>query len=125
MPSDNEKPKTGKSDGHWDLHSSPQARPVFTDDDEALAFVENADPTQIAALDISTLKTLLQAMFCGFTGDDEEIAIVKLIRHSKSTTVRSLVSQKGFSVDDFDSEVDGDEWDQLVVEFERHGVAVP
>lgn len=73
-------------------------------------------------LSLSRLKALLRLLFNGTTGNTEERAINKLIECLPSTKLDNLLREPGFSVDDFDSEVDGAEWDQLVRIFTRKGV---
>ena len=56
-------------------------------------------------------------------GDDDERAILKLLRCQSTQRLQQLVAMPGMSVDDFDDSVDGSEWDQLEALFNANGIS--
>ncbi len=93
------------------------------DDDATRIFIRNSSCRDLQLLTMDEIKQLLRNMFSGFTGDDDERMINKLIECLDSDTVQHLVQERGFSVSDFDDEVDGSEWRQLVRIFQSKGVS--
>ncbi len=61
-------------------------------------------------------------MFSGSCGDDDEDAILKLLRCQSRTRLKELVTMPRMSVDDFDDNVDGDQWDDLEALFNANGI---
>lgn len=94
------------------------------DDDATRIFIRNSSCLDLQLLTMDEIKQLLRNMFSGSTGDDDERMINKLINCLDSETVQKLVRERGFSVSDFDDEVDGSEWDQLKRIFRSKGVSV-
>jgi DNA-directed RNA polymerase subunit N (RpoN/RPB10) len=94
------------------------------DDDATRLFIRNSSCRDLQLLSMDEIKQLTRNMFSGFTGDADERMINKLIDCLDSDTVQRLVEERGFSVSDFNDEVDGSEWSQLVRIFRSKGVSV-
>lgn len=94
------------------------------DDDAALVYIERYSCRFLKELSVEDARVLLWKLFRGSTGDREERAINKVVDCLSAQKVKKLVRTNGFSVDDFDGEVDGSEWDQLEGIFRRKGVRV-
>lgn len=59
------------------------------------------------------VRQLLVNLFEGDTHDEDEHAILRLIRCLPCGRVRDLMQRRGLSYEEFDDEVDGSEWDEL------------
>ena len=94
------------------------------DDDATRLFVNEVDCSVIARLPEGDIRQLVLNLFDGFTGDDDERAILKIMNCLDCAQIRSLVRRGGMSAEDFDDEVDGEEWDTLEQRFVACGVAV-
>ena len=81
---------------------------VVFDDDDARAFIERHEG-KLHLLLPSSATRLLQHLFSGNTTDTDEEAIIALIEELPPATVQAL----DFTLEDYDDEVDGDEWDTL------------
>ncbi|XXY17580.1 hypothetical protein WME88_56065 [Sorangium sp. So ce216] len=82
------------------------------DDDATRLFIQNTSKAKLGALSINDIVTLCKNMFSGSCGDEDEAAIIRLISAQDLCKVKKILQSK-ISVDDFDDNVDGEEWDQL------------
>ena len=82
------------------------------DDDATRLFIKNTQGSKLALLSISDIVTLCKNLFDGFTGDDDEAAIIQLLKVQDPCKVQNILAYH-IKFDEFDDEVDGDEWDQL------------
>lgn len=94
------------------------------DDDASRLFINSNDPATLNSLAIHDICTLVRNMFSGSCSDDDELAILRLLSSIDCARVRQLVTFPGMSVDDFDDNVDGSEWDRLERLFQRCGIRV-
>jgi hypothetical protein len=74
-------------------------------------------------LALSSVRQLVLNLFSGSCGDDDEDAILKLLRCQSRQRLQQLVAMPRMSVDDFDDNVDGGQWDQLEALFNANGIA--
>jgi hypothetical protein len=58
-------------------------------------------------------------MFSGGTGDDDEQHIIAVMNCLPLCRIVQILNMADMSIDDFDDEVDGDEWDELLTIFEN------
>lgn len=93
------------------------------DDDASREYVWTHDPAHLNALPIEQVRQLVLNMFSGSCGDDDEQAILRLLRAQSGARVHQLIAMAGMSVEDFDDNVDGDEWDELESLFASHGIS--
>lgn len=93
------------------------------DDDTTRRFIAQSDCGSLRQLSPADRRQLLLNLFRGYTGDEDEAAIVKLVRCLTCEQRRALVRMPGMSVSDFDDEVDGAEWQQLRRLFQQCGIA--
>lgn len=93
-------------------------------DDTTRRFVRLASCETLQRLSLSQVRLLLRNLFSGHTGDDDEQAILKLVRCQSCDRRRALVRMAGLSVSDFDDEVDGAEWRELRRLFQQCGITV-
>lgn len=56
---------------------------------------------------------LIKEMLSGFTGDNDEQAIIDLLKFSKNDDLRIIFGPGGVNINDLNSDVHGAEWDQL------------
>jgi hypothetical protein len=94
------------------------------DDDASRLFINSNAPSTLNSLSLHDIATLIQNMFKGSCGDDDEQAIIRLLSCIDCGRVRQLVARPGFSVDDFDDNVDGAEWARLKQLFRNCGIVV-
>lgn len=94
------------------------------DDDASRLFINTNTPSTLNSLSLNDIATLIHNMFQGSCGDDDEQAIIRLLTCIDCQRVRQLVSWRGFSVDDFDDNVDGAEWTRLKQVFQHCGIPV-
>lgn len=92
------------------------------DDDASRAYINRAACAELRAITLQGIQQLLRNLFEGRTGDADEQAINKLIQCMDPARVRELVRQPGYSVDEFDDEVDGSEWRVLREYFRSIGI---
>jgi hypothetical protein len=92
------------------------------DDDASRLFVNRLDCNALSLLSVSAIAQLIRNMFAGSCGDDDEDAILKLLRCLSGDTIRLLVREPGLSLEKFDYNFDGDQWDSLEVLFHQHGL---
>lgn len=83
------------------------------DDNTSRRLINTAPQQVLGALELVHLKPIIQAMFDGDTGDEDESAIVRLMQSLSCERRRALTNEQGFSRSEFDDEVDGPEWDDL------------
>lgn len=86
---------------------------VPVDDDCARAVIEHGFHTGVS--DLTRLNVLLDALISGVTGDDDEAAIVRLLL-DVPTYAKSLDAKR---LNDALSDVDGEEYEQLLVALRR------
>jgi hypothetical protein len=94
------------------------------DDDASRLFVNNRRCQQLGALDIRHVRQLVLNMFSGSCGDDDEDAILKLLRCQDCPRLHQLVAMSGTKVGDFDYNFDGDQWDDLEALFAACGIVL-
>jgi hypothetical protein len=92
------------------------------DDDGSRVFVKNHSCAQLGQLSMSSVRQLVLNMFSGACGDDDEDAILKLVRCQSKARLQQLVTMPRMSVEDFDDNVDGDQWDDLEAHFNANGI---
>lgn len=92
------------------------------DDDATRLFINNSDCATLNALELSDIRQLTLNMFSGSTGDEDENAIIRLIQCLPCSKRRALTLRPDMSYDDFDDEVDGEEWDRLDQLFRNCGI---
>jgi hypothetical protein len=71
---------------------------------------------------MASVRQLVLNLFTGSCGDDDERAILKLLGCQSAQRLQQLVGMPRMSVDDFDDNVDGSEWDALEDLFHRNGI---
>lgn len=82
------------------------------DDDATCEFIKNTTDYKLAQLSINDIVTLCKNLFDGSTGDDDEACIIRLMKVQDPCKVQNILVHH-ISMEDFDDEVDGDEWDEL------------
>lgn len=92
------------------------------DDDATRMFINTSDCSTLNALNLNDVRQLMLNMFEGDTLDDDENAILKLIRCLPCSRIRELTTLPGMSFEDFDDVVDGSEWDLLERKFYSCGI---
>lgn len=92
------------------------------DDDATREYIAQTPCATLNSLPLDDIKTLLQNLFDGPTLDEDERAIITLIKCLTPARVQELVAEPGFSVSDFDDEVDQEEWTELRHIFGSMGV---
>lgn len=95
------------------------------DDETTRLFINTASCGTLNALRLSDIRTLMLNLFSGATDDDDENAIVHLIECLPCSKRRALTELSDMSYDDFDDEVDGEEWDRLEQLFRNCGITEP
>ena len=70
-------------------------------------------------LDPPTKVLLIKEMQSGFTGDDDERAILNLLEFSTHADIETMFSPGGLDPDDLDSDFQGDEEDELRAFYDR------
>ena len=93
------------------------------DDDGSRQFINTHSCATLGQLALGSVRQLVLNLFSGSCGDDDEQAILKLLRCQSTQRLQQLVAMPGMSVDDFDDSVDGGEWDQLEALFNANGIA--
>ena len=92
------------------------------DDDGSRQFVKDHSCAQLGQLSMSSVRQLVLNMFSGMCGDDDEDAILMLIRCQSKARLQQLVTMPRMSVEDFDDNVDGPQWDELEAHFNANGI---
>jgi hypothetical protein len=82
------------------------------DDDTTRLFIQNSWPATLAILSIPDIVQLCQNLFSGSCGDDDEKAIIKLIK-SQDPCKNTKIVTNHISLEEFDDNVDYSEWDDL------------
>ena len=93
------------------------------DDDGSRQFINTHSCATLGQLALGSVRQLVLNLFSGSCGDDDEQAILKLLRCQSTQRLQQLVAMPGMSVDDFDDSVDGGEWDQLEALFNANGIS--
>ena len=83
------------------------------DDDATRLFINLADCSTLNSLRLADIRRLILNLFEGATGDDDELAIIKLVGCLSCSQRQALMDMEGTSFSDFDDNVDGEEWDTL------------
>lgn len=94
------------------------------DDDASRLFVGQHTCVQLSQLSLGSVHQLVLNMFSGSCGDDDEQAILKLIKCQSYSRLHTLVQMPGTDVAEFDWKFDGDEWDELDQVFSAYGLAL-
>jgi hypothetical protein len=94
------------------------------DDDGSRYFVNTHSCSHLGQLSMSTVRQLVLNMFSGSCGDDDEDAILKLLRCQSRERLHQLVSMPGTDVGEFDYNFDGSQWDDLEAFFADNGIAL-
>lgn len=94
------------------------------DDDASRLFVNTRSCSQLGQLTMSSVRQLVLNMFSGSCGDDDEDAILKLLRCQSRSRLHQLVGMPGTGVDRFDYNFDGDQWDDLEDFFAANGITL-
>lgn len=92
------------------------------DDDASRRFVHSHSCSQLGQLDMGNVRQLILNMFSGSCGDDDEDAILALIRCQSTLRLQQLVGMPGTDVGEFDYNFDGDQWDDLDAFFAANGI---
>lgn len=92
------------------------------DDDASRAFVNKYSCAELSLLSVQSIAQLVRNMFAGVCGDDDEDAILKLLRCLSGATILALVQLPGVRLEDFDYNFDGDQWDKLEALFRPFGL---
>lgn len=94
------------------------------DDDASRLFVNTRSCSQLGQLSMSSVRQLVLNMFSGSCGDDDEDAILKLLRCQSKERLHQLVSMPGTDVGRFDYNFDGSQWDDLESLFAANGITL-
>ncbi len=81
------------------------------DDDATRLFINTVSTQVLAVAAVSTIVQLCRNMFEGSCGDEDENAILRLLKAQDLCKVKQVLKQISF--DEFDDNVDGSEWDKL------------
>lgn len=92
-----------------------------TEDDETRKLVGQKSPSDLERMPDDTLIQMINTLLDGPTGDDDEEAILKILR-SVADCGRITRITRRVGVNRLLDDIDGDEWDQLVVLLERCGI---
>ncbi|MCK6624141.1 MAG: hypothetical protein L6R45_03075 [Anaerolineae bacterium] len=82
------------------------------DDDATRWFISQTPKAKLAQLSIKDIVALCWNLINGDCGDDDEAAIIRLIDCQHPCKIQKILKDY-ISFDDFDSGVDGEEWDEL------------
>jgi hypothetical protein len=82
------------------------------DDEQAGRFALTANPSHLASMPIRDIVTLCRVLFDGSCGDDDEDAVIRLIRTQSNKKIAEILTQH-IHMDEFDDAVDGEQWDIL------------
>ena len=94
------------------------------DDDASRRFVNSYDCSQLGRLGTAAIRQLVLNMFSGSCGDDDEDAILSLLRCQSTAKLQQLVGMPGTGVDAFDYNFDGSQWYDLESLFATHGIVL-
>lgn len=94
------------------------------DDDHTRLFVNNQSCSQLSQLEMRDVRQLVLNMFSGSCGDDDEDAILTLLRCQSCPRLHHLVAMPGTDVRSFDYNFDGDQWDDLEALFAACGIVL-
>lgn len=83
------------------------------DDDASRLFITKNKKSTLAQLSITDIVQLCHNLFSGSCGDDDEKAIIRLISSQDLCKVKTILSIPYISFEEFDDNVDGEEWDKL------------
>lgn len=83
------------------------------DDDDAREFIRLTPASDLTALSATAADNLLEQLFSGPTGGDDERAIINLVRALPASTVVELQTRFGRTMDAYSAEVDGDNFIEL------------
>jgi len=95
------------------------------DDDGVRALVGFMDCPTINGLSNGLLHDLCRQLLAGSTGDDDEQAINKMVGCLDPAKIRAIMNAPGTRWDDFDSAIDGAEWDEFFAIVVRKGIVPP
>jgi hypothetical protein len=83
------------------------------DDDASRLFINSSSQATLAALSIADIVQLCKNMFAGSCGDDDEQAIIRLLSFQDLCKVKTILMHH-ISINEFDDNVDGEEWNTLL-----------
>ena len=83
------------------------------DDDASRLFANSHTCADIKKMSLFDVRQLILNMFDGATGDDDENAINKLVGCLSPCKLMDLLNMPGTGLEDFDSEIQGSEWDDF------------
>lgn len=95
------------------------------DDDGVRALVAIMNCPTINGLPNGLLHDLFRQLLLGSTGDDDEAAINKLMNCLDAVKIRAIMNVPGTRWDDFDSAIDGAEWDEFFAIIVGKGIVPP
>jgi hypothetical protein len=94
------------------------------DDDGSHLFVNTHSCSQLGQLSMWGVRQLVLHMFEGSCGDEDEDAILKLLRCQSRERLHQLVGMPDMDVGEFDHNFDGDQWDDLESFFAANGITL-
>jgi hypothetical protein len=94
------------------------------DDDASRQFVNTRNCVQLGQLPMLAVRQLVLNMFAGSCGDDDEDAILRLLRCQSRARLQQLVTMPNVDVGRFDYNFDGDQWDDLEQLFAANGITL-
>ncbi len=92
------------------------------DDDASRVFVRVRSCEDLNSLPLDAIAQLVRNMFDGACGDEDERAILQIMRCLSDDALRRLVQLPGVGIGEFDYKFDGDNWDLLEVRFRQAGL---
>ena len=95
-----------------------------TSDDKA-RFIVREWRNKKRSLDAKTKRVLIQEMQSGFTGDDDERAILALLLYSNYSDLKVIFAPDGIDPEGLDSDFHGDEEDEIRMFYDRKFVGWP
>jgi hypothetical protein len=106
----------------WLLFGPKVFESLFNDeeDDKARNLVSHSSHEDLQQMSDGQLVQMINAMLDGPTGDDDEAAILKILESSDCDRRANLVKRVG--LDRLLSDIDGTEWDQLVILLVKCGI---
>lgn len=93
-------------------------------DDASRLFVKRADCVKINSLSLEDIRSLILNLFSGYTGDEDENAILKILGCLNCEKVRELVTMRRVRVGNFLDEFQGGQERRLIILFEECGIDV-
>ena len=82
-------------------------------DDTTRNFINNSTDENLHELSLEVVATLVRNLFRGKTGDDDEEALIRLIRWISNDTMEALFLIPGLGEEDFRKEIHGKQRDDF------------